>query len=73
MDAHTLRHMRAEHYFPSTVFDRQGRERWEEAGGTDAWMRAKEIARRILTEHEPDPLDAQVDAWIKNQFASLLV
>ncbi len=73
MDTHTLRHMRTEHYYPSAVFDRQGRERWEEAGGSDAWTRAKEIARRILTEHEPDPLDAQVDAWIKERFASLLV
>lgn len=73
MDAHTLRHMRAEHYFPSAVFDRQGRDMWEDAGATDAWTRAKEIARRILAEHEPEPLDAEIDAWIKEQFADSLI
>jgi trimethylamine--corrinoid protein Co-methyltransferase len=73
MDEHTLRHMRTEHYYPSTVFDRKGREMWEEAGGTDAWARAKEIARRILAEHQPEPLAPDIDAWIRERFASSLV
>lgn len=73
MDEHTLRHMRTEHYYPSAVFDRQGREIWEQAGGTDAWTRAKEIARRILAEHQPKPLDPGTDAWIRERFASSLV
>ena len=73
MDEHTLRHMRSEHYFPSAVFDRQGRERWEEAGGTDAWTRAKEIARRILAEHEPEPLAPEVDERIRERFADSLI
>ena len=73
MDEHTLRHMRTEHYYPSAVFDRQGREMWEQAGGTDAWTRAKEIARRILAEHEPEPLNPDTDTWIRERFASSLV
>ena len=73
MDEHTLRYMRSEHYYPSVVFDRQGRDMWEEAGGTDAWTRAKEIARRILAEHEPQPLDPDTDAWIQKRFVSSLV
>jgi trimethylamine--corrinoid protein Co-methyltransferase len=73
MDEHTLRHMRTEHYFPSAVFDRQGREMWEQAGATDAWTRAKEIARRILAEHQAEPLASEVDAWIRQRFASALV
>jgi len=73
MDAHTLRYMRTEHYFPSAIFDRQGREAWEEDGKNDAWTRAKEIARRILTEHEPEPLEPEVDEWIRERFASSLV
>ena len=72
MDKHTLRHMRTEHYFPSSVFDRQGRETWERAGASDAWARAKEIARRILAEHEPEPLDRHVDEWIRERHASSL-
>jgi trimethylamine--corrinoid protein Co-methyltransferase len=72
MDEHTLRYMRTEHYYPSAIFDRQGREMWEEAGATDAWARAKEVARRILAEHQPEPLDPAVDAWIRERFASSL-
>jgi trimethylamine--corrinoid protein Co-methyltransferase len=73
MDEHTLRYMRTEHYFPSAIFDRQEREMWEEGGSTDAWTRAREIASQILTEHEPEPLDAQADEWIRERFAALLV
>jgi trimethylamine--corrinoid protein Co-methyltransferase len=73
MDEHTLRHMRSEHYFPSPVLDRKGREMWQEAGGSDAWSRAREIARTILTDHRPQPLDPAVDGWIREQFAGSLV
>ena len=73
MEEHTMRYMRTELYYPSAVFDRQGREMWEETGGTDAWTRAKEIARRILAEHQPEPLDPQVDAWIRERHADTLI
>ncbi|MDY7040333.1 MAG: trimethylamine methyltransferase family protein [Chloroflexota bacterium] len=73
MDEHTVRYMRGELYYPSAVFDRKGREMWEKAGATDAWTRAKEIARRILTEHQPEALDPATDAWIRERFASSLV
>jgi trimethylamine--corrinoid protein Co-methyltransferase len=72
MDEHTLRHMRTELYYPSAVFDRQGREMWEQAGATDAWTRAKEIARRILAEHKPEPLDPATDVWVRERFAPAL-
>lgn len=70
---HTMRHMRTEHYYPSDVFDRRGRDQWEQDGATDAWTRAKEVARRILQDHDPEPLDPEVDAWIKERFAETLV
>ena len=73
MEEHTMRYMRTELYYPSAVFDRQGREMWEETGGTDAWTRAKEIARHILAEHQPEPLDPQVDAWIRERHADTLI
>lgn len=72
-DEHTLRYMRTEHYYPSAIFDRQDREKWEQSGSMDAWSRAKEAARRILADHKPKPLDPTVDAWIKERFASSLV
>ncbi|MCK4450476.1 MAG: trimethylamine methyltransferase family protein [Anaerolineae bacterium] len=73
MDEHTMRYMRTEHYFPSDVINRQSRHDWEADGGKDARSRAKEIARRILAEHEPTPIDPDVDAWINERFASSLV
>ncbi|MBU0511254.1 MAG: trimethylamine methyltransferase family protein [Chloroflexi bacterium] len=73
MDEHTLRYMRTEHYFPSEVINRQGRYDWEADGATDARFRAQEIARRILAEHKPTPIDPDVVAWIKERFASSLV
>ena len=73
MDEHTLRFMRTEHYFPSSIFDRQDRNTWEKAGSIDTWERAKDAARHFLANHTPDPLDPAVDAWIKERFASLLV
>lgn len=71
-DEHTVRHMRSEHYFPSDVFNRQGRDEWEADGSTDAWDRARDRARRILREHEPPPIDPQVDRWIQEHFADTL-
>jgi trimethylamine:corrinoid methyltransferase-like protein len=65
--------MRTEHYYPSSVFDRQGRDEWQADGATDAWLRAKETARQILNTHRPEPLDPEVDTWIKEQFADSLV
>ena len=73
MDEHTMRYMRTEHYFPSDVINRQSRHDWEADGGKDARSRAKEIARRILAEHEPTPIDPYVDAWIHERFALSLV
>jgi trimethylamine--corrinoid protein Co-methyltransferase len=72
-DEHTLRYLRTEHYFPSDVFDRRGRDEWDLDGGHDAWSRAREAAQKILATHRPDPLDPEVDAWIREQFASTLV
>ncbi len=72
-DEHTLRHMRTEHYYPSGVFDRQGRDDWQADGATDAWLRAKEAARRILSTHEAEALDPGVDARIKERFFESLV
>lgn len=69
MDEHTMRHMRSELFYPSPVFDRKKRERWEQDGASDAWERAREAALRILEEHQVEPLGPDLDAWIRKQFA----
>jgi len=73
MDEHTLRYMRTEHHLPSAVFNRLGRETWEQTGAGDTWARAKVVTRSILAEHESEPLDPAVEAWIRERFAPLLV
>ena len=65
---HTVRHMRSEFYYPSRVVDRQGWERWQQAGGLDARERARQIAREIMATHQPEPLDPAVDRWIRDRF-----
>ncbi len=68
MSEHTIRHMRSEFYYPSAVVDRQGWEMWQQDGGQDAVERAGEIARDILANHRPEPLDPGVDGWIRERF-----
>ncbi|RLC98051.1 MAG: trimethylamine methyltransferase [Chloroflexi bacterium] len=68
MADHTIRHMRSEFYYPSAVVDRQGRDMWQAGGGLDARDRAKQIARDILKDHQPKPLDPEIEEWIRGRF-----
>ena len=65
---HTLQHMRSEFYYPSGVVDRQGMELWQKEGSLTARQRALDIARKILAQHQPEPLPAGADQWIHNRF-----
>jgi len=49
--AHTRKHMRSEHYYPS-LSDRLTREQWESEGRKDACRRAKERVSQLLSEPE---------------------
>ncbi len=60
---HTLRHFRSELLIPDLVI-RDARQAWEAAGGPDLRIRARETARRLLAEHRPVPLSAQVRAQL---------
>lgn len=68
LEDHTLDNIRSEFYFPSGVFDRQGRDDWQNDGALSAWERAKEITREILSKHQPKPIDPEIDDWIKDRF-----
>jgi len=48
---HTRSHMRQEHYIP-TLSSREFRERWEEQGSKDTFMRAREQVEEILAKPE---------------------
>ena len=58
--SHTRAHMRE--FWRSKAMDHGTWEDWEEAGRPDPESRATEEVRRILAEHEPDPLPEGVAA-----------
>ena len=55
---HTLAHFR-EHWYP-TVFDRHNYDRWQAAGGKSPAERAADRVKKILAEHQPEPLPQDV-------------
>jgi trimethylamine---corrinoid protein Co-methyltransferase len=57
-EPHTSRHFR-EDWIPS-LFDRQNRDGWMAEGGKNMRERANERVRKILEEHRPEPLPADV-------------
>lgn len=61
---HTLEYLRREHYFP-TIINREKREKWERAGSKDLRQAARQEAKRILKEHQPEPLDRDVEEDLK--------
>jgi len=61
---HTLEYFRKEHYLP-TIINREKREIWEKAGSKDLREVAREEANRILKEHQPEPLDRDVEEELK--------
>jgi trimethylamine--corrinoid protein Co-methyltransferase len=60
----TLEHLKKEHYIP-TIVNRQKREKWERTGSKDLREVAREEAKRILKEHQPDPLEQDVEQELK--------
>jgi trimethylamine--corrinoid protein Co-methyltransferase len=59
----TMRHMREQSQ--PKLMDRRVREEWEAMGAQDAYSAAKEEAKRILEEHHPEPLPAEVTQQIE--------
>jgi len=46
---------------PSLIIDRAKRESWEQLGCKDTTQRAREIAKKIISEHKPGPLPKEVE------------
>jgi len=54
----TLKHMRE--LSQPRFMDRRVREDWQTMGARDAYSAAKEVAKQILQEHQPQPLPSDV-------------
>ena len=57
---HTREHFLKERYQPD-VFNRDLREGWVKKGSKSVRQVARERAKRILNEHEPEPLDKDIE------------
>ena len=64
---HTVKYMRSE-FAPYSISDREKRETWESDGAKDTYVRAKEVARKILREHTPLPVDPAVVAALRTRY-----
>lgn len=62
---HTLENLQREHYIPK-VISRDKWEVWERAGSRDLGQVARQEAKRILKEHQPEPLDQDIRIQIEN-------
>ncbi len=67
MDAHTVRHMRREFFYPR-VADRQARAMWEEDGKRDTRARAQERVAALLSGWQSPPWAEDADAAIRREF-----
>ena len=57
-EKHTLKHMR--NIWQPKIFDRSTYSTWEVQGKKGAFEKATEMARRILANHKPIPLESGV-------------
>jgi len=67
VDPHTIQFMRSEFFYPQ-VADRQNRAVWEERGKKDTRARAIARVEKLLQEHKPPGLPAEVDTAIRARF-----
>jgi trimethylamine--corrinoid protein Co-methyltransferase len=56
VDKHTLNWFKKEYYKP-TLSNRETRSVWEKSGSKDIRQEARKQAKKILAEHEPEPID----------------
>ena len=61
---HTLKHVSSEHWLPQLI-DRRKYNAWRKEGAKDLLTRAREKLKKILSEHEPEPLPSDVLKDIK--------
>lgn len=65
---HTVEWLRREQHMPSQLVDRRDRSTWRALGGLDALKRARTRVKEILSHHQPEPLQPDVEKEL-NKFA----
>ena len=70
-ETQTMEAMERDYFYPR-IGDRLEPTTWAEAGAKDAAQRANQEVRDILAQHQPNYIDASVDAKIRSEFNILL-
>jgi trimethylamine--corrinoid protein Co-methyltransferase len=60
--------MKTEYFNGNGVTDTKNLGKWTEAGSLDAWMRARDIAKKILGRSNPEYMPAEVDSAIRKKY-----
>ena len=63
---HTRKYHKKEFYYP-ILFNRETYEAWVRSGAKDIREAARERARKILKEHQPEPLDKDLKRELENK------
>jgi trimethylamine--corrinoid protein Co-methyltransferase len=66
--AHTMKYMKTEYFSGNGVTDTKNLDKWAEAGRLDAWMRARDIAKRILSRSNPEYMPVEVESAIRKKY-----
>ncbi|MFW6373333.1 MAG: trimethylamine methyltransferase family protein, partial [Thermodesulfobacteriota bacterium] len=69
---HTMKFLRKEFFTGNGVSDRNNRDKWEHDGSKDARTRAREIAKKIVSQEETSYIPEDVDREIRDKFDILL-
>jgi len=70
-ETQTMEAMERDYFYPR-LGDRLEPTSWAQAGAEDAWQRANREVRRVLAEHQPDYLDAALDAQLRARYRILI-
>jgi len=65
-EKHTLEWLTKEQYIPSELVDRQESKAWKAAGSKDVVKRARDIVKKTLREHKPEPLASDIEKDLNN-------
>jgi trimethylamine--corrinoid protein Co-methyltransferase len=71
-EKHTREWLRKERFFPSDVIDRLTLEAEKKQGSKDIVSRAREEVDRLLREHVPEPLPADVERDLRNVLKEIM-
>jgi trimethylamine--corrinoid protein Co-methyltransferase len=66
-ETQTMEAMERDYYYPK-LGDRLEPTTWAESGAEDAWQRSNREVREVLARHQPNYIDAAVDAKLRSQF-----